>query len=335
MSRWIVSLLLLAGACKSEAPQPARPEPAPAIEEPEAESEEQPEPEAPQEEAVKWPTDFADIYERPLSSEDSLPECKSGWHASAIDDEFMVWKCSDYGDTGISESGELAIHTRNRKIFMVTVTVDQESDRGAKALVAPLRSINKEKSVEMTPDESKILDELWNLDTSYAGLTVGDTGFSVLHYSVRDQLSMVGELIERQQDLKSIGRRYTLDGFLYKIKRVSRESMVGRGKDRWTAMKGSDFVVVEYEIENRTKTLHDTDPATMRLVTGATLIESDERAQRAILDADRTGQLNLSLTPRKTRERVVVFEVPQSSLSLPLKLVVSNEDKLIFKVVLD
>lgn len=282
---------------------------------------------------LTWPDEFADWYDKPVPDENALPACAEGWHAYAIDDEFLVWKCERFGDTGISSEGELAVHTRKRRVFMVTVTVHQELDRSAMDMVEPLRVINRDKSEELTKDEAAILTDLWDLGTSYAGISVGDSGFSVLHFSLRDHLKVIGDLVERQRQSRVMGRTYSLGTLRYALQSVEKKSFVGRSADRWAAKNDADFFVIEYQVENRGKVILDQDPVRLTLVSGTEVIAPDPRARRALLDADRTGQLALALTPRAKRTRQDVFEVPKSLSNRPIKLIFStDEGKLIFQV---
>ncbi len=279
-----------------------------------------------------WPGDFARWYNQPVAIEEHLPTCRSRWLTYAIDDEFIVWKCEKFGDTGITNEGELAVHTRSGRVFMVTVTVDFATVDGGREMLDPLREVNRDRQIELTKDEAKLVSDLWNLGTSYAGLSASDAGFSVLYMNSRDQLQDVMTLIARQTAISQIGKVYALGDLRYTIQTIEKVNSVGRGRDKWTARNDSDFFVVRYQIENRGKVVLDQDPSAMSLVSGSQVIEPNQRAMKAYLDGDRTGQLVLPLKARAKRQRVQVFEVSKTASSRPMTLIVANGDqKLLYR----
>lgn len=282
---------------------------------------------------LQWPAEFSEWHGTSVDGGERLPACSSGWSSKPIDDEFVLWKCRRFESLSLKDVGELAVHTRAGKIFMVTATATFDTVEKAAETRAKVEKINLKREQEIPESYAKTIDKLWKLDGYFVVLSAGEKGLSLLYMNSIDDLGAIFALLARQANFSRVGRRYRVGDFDYKVEAVHAERFVGRGRERWDAKKDSDFIVVEYEIRNRSRTVVHDDPAQFTVIGSDQRFQPDERAERAFFASDRTGQYLLPLDYRKRRQRVRVFEIEKRITTESMILVINNEgDKVVFEL---
>jgi len=282
---------------------------------------------------LSWPTEFTEWHEQEVTGGERLPACPSGWTSKPIDDEFVLWKCSRFPKLSLVDEGELAVHTRNGKVFMVTGTASFEAPEETRQTRDKVEKINQTREQEIPKRHEDVITRLWKLKDYFVVLSAGETGLSLLYMKSVEDLDAIFALLERQKRFARVGRRYRVGEFDYKIEAVHAERFVGRGRERWDAKKKSDFIVVEYELRNRSRTVVHDDPADFTIIGSDQRFRPDERAERAFFSSDRTGRYLLPLDYRKKRERVRVFEIEKEISDEPMILVINNDgDKVVFEL---
>lgn len=322
----VISLMLLSGCegdQKSEVPN--APDTGTAIEIPDAPP--------PVLKRWKWRGKFDTWVDLVVENDKRLPECTSGWFNSALDDEFVVWKCEKYKHRDINKQGQLAIHTRNGKVFMITTSVEFDDPEKFESKKQILVDMNQKQAVAVPKKLTKITSHMWDYKKFISLLSAGENAFSVIYLKSKDDGDVLLELLKRQKSMSRMKKRYRIGDFDYVVTGFEKRRTVGRGTERWEAKQTTDFVVINYKIRNLSRTLQQDDPAKVVLIGGQTRLEPNERAERAFFGADRTGKYLSQLDFRKDRQRAHVFEVERKDMQRPLIFVISQGDqKLVYKL---
>lgn len=322
---YIILLASLLIGCDGEQPAPVEAPPAkPSIEIPDAPP--------PTIKKLEWTGDFGEWADVELKSEEKLPKCSTEWRTSPLDDEFVIWKCSDFDLSHVSQ-GNLAIHTRDAKVFMITVSVDYPQDAEFKAATQALIEVNQARSIQVPDSLKDVATHIWETEGFVSLLSVGKKGYSRIYLKSIKDSDILLQLMKRQGAMSKVNKRYRIGDFNYKLTNFEKRRFVGRGAQRWEAKQSSEFVVIEYKIRNMSRTLQQDDPASVTLLGGQVRLKPDLRAEQAFLGADRTGRYLTPLKYRKERQRAHVFEVESKDMEHPLILVISMGDqKLVYKL---
>lgn len=280
-----------------------------------------------------WPAEFSDWQNQSLEGGDRLPSCRSGWSSKPIDDEFVLWKCEAFEGLSLKEEGELAVHTRNGRVFMLTATASFDSPEKLARIRAKVERVNETREQEIPKRYEETITKLWKLSDYLVLMSAGGSGLSLLYMKELEDLDAVFALLDRQKSFARTGRRYRIGDLDYKIEGVEAERFVGRGRERWDARQDSDFIVIEYEVRNRSRTVVHDDPAQFTLIGSGQRLTPDKRAERAFFSSDRTGKYLLPLDYRKKRQRVRIFEVEKEISKNSMILVLSKDgDKEVFEL---
>ncbi|MEZ4459259.1 MAG: hypothetical protein R3E66_05950 [bacterium] len=281
---------------------------------------------------LEWPGDFALWNGTNIEDGRVLPPCPASWFDKRLDDTYAVWKCSNYPDVSFGK-GELVVHTHHNRIVMVTTTVACADEAACVAQRQKLIEINTSRNVAVPAKLGKLFDNIWNLNTYHVALSAGHLGFSVMYFADVAVLQAMNDLRERQANPPRIGRDYSLGDIRYRLKSVTHENDVGRGKSRWSSKNDSVFVVVDYEVENRSRTIVQEDPAEFSLVTRSKVYAPDVKAEDYHRRADRTGLLVTPLEYKSRRPRTHVFEVKRDDIARSALLVIArDDDKLVYQL---
>lgn len=281
---------------------------------------------------LEWPGDFTLWNGTNIDHGTMLPGCPSGWFNKRLDDVFSVWKCSDYPDV-VFGKGELIVHTRGPRVFMVTTTVACDDARSCSVKRQKLIDVNKERNLSVPEAQTKLVDNIWNLNTYFVALSAEHLGFSVMYVDALEKLDTMVKLQRQQNDPPLLNRTYALGDIRYRLNAVTHRDEVGRGKERWSAKQDAVFVVVDYEVENHRRAIVQEDPATFTFVTQNKIYEPDPKAEDYHRRADRTGLLVTPLEYKSHKPRMHVFEVKRADLARPTLLVVSRGDeKLVYQL---
>lgn len=284
----------------------------------------------PQTGLLTWPADFNLWRDAPISQASDLPRCPSTWYTRRLDEEYAFWKCSEFPQTTFGP-GELIVHTRNDKAFVVTTNVACAEAATCKDQRTKLQEVNKDRNVPVPAAHARAFANVWSLGTYRVALAAADLAFSVVYFADLKDLDTLKALIDRGANPPKLNKDYDLNGLKYKLTAIDMRDEVGRGRDRWTARKDSVFVVVEYEIENRQKAVIQDDPAAFSLVARNQVYRPDPKAEEHHFKSDRTGLLITPIAYKSRKPRAHVFEVKREDMARAGLLVVEREgEKLVY-----
>lgn len=275
---------------------------------------------------LEWPGDFSLWRGTELLEATDLPKCPSPWFNRRLDEEFSVWKCSDYPDVSFGP-GELIVHTLKDRVFMVTTNVSCATPADCTAHRTRLQEINKDRNLPVPSTHARAIQNIWNLTTYRVALATSDTSFSVVYLDQVSDLDALARLVKQQNNPPRLDRDYKLGDLRYRVTSVATLEEVGRGRDRWSARKDSVFVVITYEIENLGKALLQDDPAVFSVVAADTVYEPDAKAEENHVKGDRTGLLITPIEYKSRKPRAHVFEVKRSDMARPGLLVIKRGDE--------
>lgn len=271
---------------------------------------------------LKWPADFSVWRDRRIEGGKTLPQCRGDWSIVPIDDEFTLYKCDRFRPLSLTKEGVLSVHAREGAVFMVTETSTFDDDEVFAETRAKVQRINATREVEVPSSLDGSVDRVWSIDDYLAVMSIGSGGLSLLYVNDLDELRLVMDRVDARSKPAKTGGRYRLGELDYTVEEVRKEPFVGRGPQRWDSRKDSDFVVIDYKVRNRSRTVFQNDPATMVLLAGERRYETDERAERAFMSSDRTGRYRQPLDRMKERLRARVFEVESDVIRGSMLLVI-------------
>lgn len=281
---------------------------------------------------LDWPSDFALWQDTSIKKGAALPRCPSPWFEKRLDDQFTVWKCSDYPDSTLGET-ELVVHTVHGNVFSVTTQMTCNDIERCSQERAKIQEINKARNVPVPAKHAKTVSNIWNLKTYFVALSAAEFGFSMRYFSALEDLDTHDRLVKQQSSPPRLDKFYTLGQQRYRVKSITTEDSVGRGKHRWTAKQDSVFVIVSYVVEHRGRTVLQDDPAEAVLVAKDKIYEPDVKAESYYLKADKTGLFVTPLEYKSQRPRFHVFEVKRQDMARSALLVISQgEQKLVFQI---
>ncbi len=281
---------------------------------------------------LQWPSDFSSWRGASIKNGEALPRCPSAWFEKRLDDEFTVWKCSNYPDPKLGET-ELVVHSTKGKIFTVTATMACEDLEGCAAERTKILELNKDRNVPVPKEHAKLIANVWNLKSYFVALSTVDLGFSMRYFDAIEDLDTHERLVKQQSDPPRLDKFYSLGKQRYRMKSIAPTDSVGRGKERWSAKQDSVFVIVSYVIENRSHVLLQDDPADVVFVSRDKIYHPDVKAEAYYLKADKTGLFVTPLDYKSQKPRFHVFEVKRQDMARSSLVVVSQDDqKLVFQI---
>lgn len=279
---------------------------------------------------LEWPGDFSLWRNTEILDSADLPKCPSPWFDRRLDEEFSVWKCSNYPDVAFGP-GELIVHTRQDRVFMVTTNVSCASVADCTAQRTRLQEVNKDRNLPVPPAHTRAINNIWNLTTYRVALSASGSSFSVVYFDQVTDLDALSRLVKQQTDPPRMDRDYKLGDLRYRVTGVNTQDEVGRGRDRWSARKDAVFVVITYEVENLGKAIVQNDPAVFSVVATDTVYHPDPKAEENHLKGDRTGLLITPVEYKSRKPRAHVFEVKRADMARSGLLVIKRDnDKLVY-----